>query len=184
MANLNKVLLMGNLTRDPEMRYTQSGTAIVKLGLAVNRRYRNRQTNEMVEETTFVDVEGWGNQAETINQYMRKGRPIFIEGRLKLDSWESQGQKRSKLVVVLENFQFLGSANGGGGGGGGGGRYNNRGQQSSGGQGGQQGQGGGSQGGGSQGGGGGSQVQAGQVAESGPRGAPQGEDLNFDDIPF
>ena len=117
MANLNKVLLMGNLTRDPEMRYTQSGTAIVKLGLAVNRRYRNRSTNEMVEETTFVDVEGWGSQAETINQYMRKGRPIFIEGRLRLDSWEGRdGQKRNKIVVVLENFQFLGSGNGGGGG--------------------------------------------------------------------
>jgi len=109
MANFNKVLLMGNLTRDPELRYLQSGQAVVKIGLAVNRKYRNRNTQEMVEETTFVDVEGWGQQAETFSKYMSKGRPVFIEGRLRLDSWEGKdGQKRNKLVVVMENFQFLG----------------------------------------------------------------------------
>jgi single-strand DNA-binding protein len=112
MANFNKVLLMGNLTRDPELRYLPSGQALVKIGLAVNRKYRNRNTQEQVEETTFVDVEGWGSQAETFGKYMTKGRPVFIEGRLRLDSWEKDGQKRSKLVVVMENFQFLGSGGG------------------------------------------------------------------------
>ena len=110
MASFNKVILMGNLTRDPELRYTQSGQALVKFGLAVNRKYRNKTSQEMVEETTFVDIEGWGNQAETFNQYMSKGRPAFIEGRLRFDKWEDKsGQKRSKLCVVMENFQFLGS---------------------------------------------------------------------------
>jgi single-strand DNA-binding protein len=104
---------MGNLTRDPELRYTQGGTAVVKIGMAVNRKYRNNSTQEMVEETTFVDVEGWGRQAETFNQYMSKGRPVFIEGRLRLDSWEGKdGQKRSKLMVVMENFQFIGGGTG------------------------------------------------------------------------
>ena len=121
LPDINKVMIIGNLGKDPEMRYTQSGTAIVKLGLAVNRRYRNRQSNEMVEETTFVDIEGWGNQAETINQYMRKGRPLFVEGRLKFDSWEREGQRRSKLSVVADTFQFIDSNAGGGEGGGGGG---------------------------------------------------------------
>ncbi|MFQ5845813.1 MAG: single-stranded DNA-binding protein [Planctomycetota bacterium] len=116
MANFNRVFLMGNLTRDPELRYTQAGRALVKFGLAVNRRYRSSSSKEMVEETCFVDIEGWGNQAETFNQYMRKGRPAFIEGRLRLDRWETKdGQKRSKLVVVMENFQFLSSGGGGGG---------------------------------------------------------------------
>lgn len=109
MANLNKVLLIGNLTRDPELRYLQSGQAVVNIGLAVNRKYKNRNTQEMVEETTFVDIEGWGPQAETFSKYMSKGRPVFIEGRLRLNSWEGKdGQKRSKLVVVMDNFQFLG----------------------------------------------------------------------------
>jgi single-strand DNA-binding protein len=113
MANFNKVLLMGNLTRDPELRYLPSGQALVKIGLAVNRKYRNRNTQEQVEETTFVDVEGWGPQAETFSKYMTKGRPVFIEGRLRLDSWEGKdGQKRNKLVVVMENFQFLGGGGG------------------------------------------------------------------------
>ncbi|MHC4933349.1 MAG: single-stranded DNA-binding protein [Planctomycetota bacterium] len=115
MANLNKVFLMGNLTRDPELRYLQSGSAIVKFGLAVNRKYRKSNSQEWVEETTFVDVEGWGKQAETFNQYMSKGRPVFVEGRLRLDQWESkEGQRRSKLVIVMENFQFLGSGAGAG----------------------------------------------------------------------
>jgi len=109
MANFNKVLLIGNLTRDPELKYLQSGQAVVNIGLAVNRKYKNRNTQEMVEETTFVDVEGWGQQAETFSKYMTKGRPVFIEGRLRLDSWEGKdGQKRTKLRVVMENFQFLG----------------------------------------------------------------------------
>ena len=81
MANYNRVLLIGNLTRDPELRYTQGGSAVVKFGMAVNRKYRNNSTQEMVEETTFVDLEGWGRQAETFNQYMSKGRPVFVEGR-------------------------------------------------------------------------------------------------------
>jgi len=109
MSNYNKVILIGNLTRDPELKYTQSGMAVVEIGLAVNRKYRNRNTNEMVEETTFVDISGFGKQAEVFHQYMSKGRPVFIEGRLRLDRWETQdGQKRSKLCVVMENFQFLG----------------------------------------------------------------------------
>ena len=116
MANFNKVLLIGNLTRDPELRYTQSGLALVKFGLAVNRRRRNRDTKETTEETCFVDITGWGSQAETFNQYMRKGRPVFIEGRLQYSTWESkEGQKRSKLEVVMENFQFLGGGGGAGG---------------------------------------------------------------------
>ncbi len=114
MANYNRVLLIGNLTRDPELRYTQSGSSVVKFGMAVNRKYRNNTTQEMVEETTFVDIEGWGRQAETFNQYMSKGRPVFVEGRLRFDSWESkEGQKRTKLVVVMENFQFLGGGGAG-----------------------------------------------------------------------
>lgn len=113
MANFNKVMLMGNLTRDPELRYTPKGTAIARLGIAVNRRWTG-EGGEQREETTFVDVDAFGKQAETLGQYMKKGRPIFIEGRLRLDSWEDKqsGQKRNKLGVVLENFQFLGSGQG------------------------------------------------------------------------
>ena len=118
MANFNKVLLMGNLTRDPEVRYTPKGTAIANIGLAVNRVWTT-ESGEKKEEVTFVDVEVWGRQAETIGQYMSKGRPIFIEGRLKLDSWDDKetGQKRSKMKVVCEGFQFLGAPKGGGTGG-------------------------------------------------------------------
>jgi single-strand DNA-binding protein len=115
MASFNKVILMGNLTRDPELRYTPKGTAIARLGVAVNRRWTS-EGGEQREETTFVDVDAFGKQAETLGQYMKKGRPIFIEGRLRLDSWEDKqtGQKRSKLGVVLENFQFMGSGGQGG----------------------------------------------------------------------
>jgi len=124
MANLNKVMLMGNLTRDPEVRYTPKGTAVAELGLAVNRVY-TAENNEKREETTFVDVTFWGRTAEIAAEYLKKGRPVFIEGRLQLDSWEDKqtGQKRSKLKVVGENMQFLGSRGGGAGeeGGGGGG---------------------------------------------------------------
>ncbi len=133
MASFNKVILMGNLTRDPELRYTPKGTAVANLGIAVNRKWRN-DTGEMQDETTFVDVEAFGKQAETIGQYLKKGRPIMIEGRLRYDQWEDKnsGQKRSKLNVVLENFQFLdsGRSDDQSGGGGGGGNYSGGGGQS------------------------------------------------------
>ena len=117
MANLNKVMLIGNLTRDPELKYTPGNQAVCEIGLAVNRKYRTKD-NEEREETTFVDCEAWGKQAEVLKQYMTKGKPLFVEGRLKLDTWEDKdGGKRSKMRVVIENFQFLGSAGGGGGGG-------------------------------------------------------------------
>ena len=118
MASFNKVILMGNLTRDPEMRYTPSGTAIAKLGLAVNRVWRDTE-GQQKEETTFVDVDAFGKQAETLGQYMQKGRPILVEGRLKLDQWEDKntGQNRSRLGVVLERFTFVGGGGGQAGGG-------------------------------------------------------------------
>ena len=116
---LNKVMLIGRLTRDPESRALPSGSAVVTFGLATNRVYNNRTTGEKVEETTFVDVEAWGRVGETIARFMKKGRQIFIEGRLKFDSWERDGQRRSKLSVVAENFQFIDSQGGGNGGGGG-----------------------------------------------------------------
>ena len=121
MASFNKVVLVGNLTRDPELRYTPKGTAIAKIGLAVNRVWTN-EAGEKKEEVTFVDVDVFGRTAENVGQYMRKGRPILIEGRLKLDQWDDKqtGQKKSKLGVVAETVQFLGSASGGEGGGGGG----------------------------------------------------------------
>ena len=112
MANLNKVMLMGRLTRDPEQRFIPSGQSVVQLGVATNRQFTTN--GEKREETTFVDVEAWGQQAELIHRYLKKGSPIFIEGRLKFDTWESkEGEKRSKLRVVLERFQFLGTAGGG-----------------------------------------------------------------------
>ncbi|MBT6381672.1 MAG: single-stranded DNA-binding protein, partial [Opitutales bacterium] len=107
MPNFNKVFLMGNLTRDPELRATPSGTAVCQFGLAVNRVYNN-SNGERQEETTFVDVEAWGRQAETVSKYVSKGHPLFVEGRLKLDSWENkEGEKRSKMKVVLENMQLI-----------------------------------------------------------------------------
>jgi single-strand DNA-binding protein len=110
MANLNRVLLIGNLTRDPEVRYTPKGTAVADIGLAVNRIY-SAEDGEKKEETTFVDVTLWGRQAEIAGQYLKKGRPVFIEGRLQLDTWDDKqtGQKRSRLRVVSENMQLLGS---------------------------------------------------------------------------
>jgi single-strand DNA-binding protein len=110
MANLNRVLLIGNLTRDPEVRYTPKGTAVTEIGLAVNRIYSG-EDGEKKEETTFVDVTLWARQAEIAGQYLKKGRPVFIEGRLQLDSWDDKqtGQKRSRLRVVAENLQLLGS---------------------------------------------------------------------------
>lgn len=109
MSTLNRVFLMGNLTRDPEVRYTPSGTAVGDLGLAVNETYKNK-AGETVESTVFVDVEVWARQAETCAEYLHKGSPVFVEGRLKLDQWENQqGEKRSKLRVRADRVQFLGS---------------------------------------------------------------------------
>ena len=105
MANFNKVILAGNLTRDPELRYTPKGTAVVKFGMAINRTWKS-ETGESKEEVTFVDVDAWGRQAEVIAQYMRKGRPILVEGRLQLDSWEDKTthEKKSKLKVSFGDF--------------------------------------------------------------------------------
>lgn len=128
MASLNKVMLIGNVTRDPELKYTPKGSAVADLGLAVNRTYTN-QNNEKVEETTFVDVELWGRLAEIAGEYAKKGRSIFIEGRLRIDSWEDKqsGQKRSRLKVVGEGLQLLGGGNRSGGAPGGGGDYESEG---------------------------------------------------------
>jgi single-strand DNA-binding protein len=116
MANFNKVILAGNLTRDPEMRYTPKGTAVVRIGLAINRTWKT-ETGETKEEVTFVDVDAFGRTAEVISQYLKKGRPILMEGRLRYESWDDKqtNQKRSKLGVVLENFQFLDSGRSGDG---------------------------------------------------------------------
>jgi len=123
-ASYNKVLLMGNLTRDPELRYTPKGTAVAKIGLAVNRTWKS-ESGEQKEEVSFIDIDAFGRQAEVLAQYMKKGSPLFVEGRLKLDTWEDKNtkQKVSKLKVVLESFNFIGgpregAAAGGGGGGG------------------------------------------------------------------
>lgn len=108
MAAFNKVILIGNLTRDPDLRVTNTGLSICKLGLAVNRSYTTKE-GDSKDETTYVDIDAFGKQAEILSKYMQKGKPLMIEGRLKLDQWESSdGQKRSKLGVVLENFQFIG----------------------------------------------------------------------------
>lgn len=111
MASYNKVILIGNLTRDPELRYTPKGVAIARIGLAVNRNWRDSNSGELREEVTFVDVDAFGKQAETLGQYMKKGSPLMVEGRLRLDTWEDKqtSQKRSRLGVVLESFQFLDS---------------------------------------------------------------------------
>jgi len=117
MASFNRVLLMGNFTRDPQMKYLPSQTPVVEFGLATNRRFK-AASGEMRDETTFVDCAAFGRQAEVINQYCTKGKPILIEGRLKFDSWDDKngGGKRSKLSVVVENFQLLGGRSDGGGG--------------------------------------------------------------------
>jgi single-strand DNA-binding protein len=114
MANLNKVMLIGNVTRDPEIKYTPKGSAVTDLGIAVNRVF-TPEGGEKREETTFVDVTLWGRQAEIAGEYCKKGRSIYVEGRLQLDSWEDKasGQKRTKLRVVGENFQLLGPRPGG-----------------------------------------------------------------------
>ena len=112
MASYNRVVLVGNLTRDPELRYIPSGTAVSEIGLAVNDRVK--RNDQWVEETTFVDVTLWARTAEVANEYLGKGSSVLIEGRLKLDTWEKDGQKRSKLRVVGEKMQMLGGRSGGG----------------------------------------------------------------------
>ena len=115
MASFNRVILMGNITRDIELRYTPGGQAVTDVGLAVNDRRKN-QAGEWVDETTFVDVTLWGRTAEIASEYLSKGSPVLFEGRLKLDTWEQEGQKRSKLRVVGERMQMLGARPGAGGG--------------------------------------------------------------------
>jgi single-strand DNA-binding protein len=164
MANFNKVLLMGNLTRDPELRYAgggrdssrEGGGAVCKFGLAVNRQWRN-QAGEKQEETCFVDIVVFGRQAENCNEYLRKGRPVFVEGRLNYNQWEDKesGQKRSKLEVVGESVQFLGSRDGAGGPGGGQGGNRSR-----------------------------DEVPAGAANAPAPRSKPADAGVGFDDIPF
>ena len=132
MASFNRVILLGNLTRDIEVRYLQSGMAVADIGMAVNDR-RKGQNGEWIEETTFVDVTLWGRTAEVASEYLSKGSPLLVEGRLKYDTWEKDGQKRSKLSVVCERMQMVGSKGGGGGAEGGGGR-GERGRSSGGGQ--------------------------------------------------
>src|ERR1700733_21176 len=118
MASFNRVILVGNLTRDPELRYTPKGTAVARITLAVNRTFTSGEGGEKKEEVSFVDVDVWGRQAEVISQYMKKGRPLLVEGRLKQDTWEDKNtkQKQSKLKVVLESFSFIDSKGPDGGG--------------------------------------------------------------------
>jgi len=169
-GNFNKVFLMGNLTRDVEMRKAGQ-TNVANIGLAVNRKFK-AASGEFREETTFVDCEAWGRTAETMAQYLAKGRPVFIEGRLKLDQWQDQqGQNRSKLKVVIDSFQFIDSRQGAGGDGGDGGGGGNYGGGSG---------GGGNYGGGSGGGGGGN------YNDAPPSGPPAGnyQPVTDDEIPF
>jgi single-strand DNA-binding protein len=118
MASYNRVILVGNLTRDPELRYIPSGTAVTDIGLAINERWK-KPSGEWVEETTFVDVTLWARQAEVASEYLSKGSSVLIEGRLKLDTWEKDGKKNYKLRVVGDRMQMLGGKGGGAGGGGG-----------------------------------------------------------------
>ena len=109
MPNYNKCLLMGNLTRDPELKQTPNNQSVAQIGIALNRKFKDRDGN-MREETTYVDCEAWGRTAEVMAQYLSKGKPVFVEGRLKLDQWQDKdGNNRSKLKVVIENFQFIDS---------------------------------------------------------------------------
>ncbi len=179
MAALNKVLLMGNLTRDPELRYIPSGTAVAKLGLAVNREYQDRQSGEKKEDVCFLDITVWGKQAEVCNQYLSKGRSVFIEGRLEYSTWETkEGDKRSKIEVIAERVQFLGGRRDEEGGGGPR-RESSRGSApASGARAGAPGPNGGSPAGASAG-------ARSAVKEGGPPPASGGsDDLNLDDIPF
>lgn len=177
MASYNKVILLGNLTRDPQVRYTPGGTAVAEIGLAVNRQWFDKQSNQKKEETTFVDVTLWGRQAEVAGEYLAKGRSVLIEGRLQLDQWEDKtsGEKRSKLKVVGEEMKMVGGRGEGGGdfGGGGGGGSQQRG-----------------------GGGGGRGPQGGRKPAGRPAAAEEGgssadsfydsapQDIPDDDVPF
>ncbi len=119
MANFNKIILIGNLTRDPELKYLPNNTAVCEFGMAINHRWRDKDGNQK-EDVCFVDVSAFGRQGETINQYMAKGRPLLVEGRLKYDQWTAQdGSKRSRHSVILDGFQFLGDRGGERSGGGG-----------------------------------------------------------------
>ena len=188
MASFNKVILMGNLTRDPEVRYIPSGSAVTELGLAVNRTWFDKASNTRKEEVSFIDVTLWGRTAEIAGEYLSKGRPVLIEGRLQMDSWEDRetGKKRSKLKVVGDQMTMLGSRGDGGGGGGGGRQQSQGGGQQQGGGGGYQQQ---------QGGGGGYQQQAPQQQQQGggggddPAGSfydnpPSGGGAPDDEVPF
>lgn len=162
MANFNKVILMGNLTRDVEMRTTQGGMQIAKLGMAINRKWS--QNGEQKESTCFVDLTAFGRQAEVLSQYVGKGSPLFVEGRLEYSTWEGQdGQKKNKLEVVIDNFQFVGAprsageGGSGGGSGGGGGSPARRAPNSGGGSGG---------------------------ARRGGEAASEGGEVDYGDIPF
>ena len=114
MANVNKVILIGNVTRDPEVKFTSKGSAVTDIALAINRNY-TLDNGEKREETTYVDVELWGRLAEIAGEYAKKGRPVYVEGRLRMDSWDDKatGQKRSRMKVVGENLQLLGARTGG-----------------------------------------------------------------------
>lgn len=163
MSSYNKVILMGNLTRDPELRFTQNNVAICKIGLAVNRRFKD-QSGEWRDEATFIDVTIFGKRGEAFARFHSKGKPAFVEGRLQYDTWEDQsGQKRSKLYVVAENWEFVGGGRGQEGGGyAGGGGYREQ----------QAGAGGGGAGGG------------GYSAPDGDYGRPEPDYLEVDDTPF
>ena len=186
MASFNKVMLMGNLTRDPQLKHLPSQTAVCEIGLACNRKFRT-SNGEDREEVLFIDCTAFGRQAEVINQYCQKGKPIFIEGRLKLDTWEDRqgGGKRSKHTVVIDNFQFIGGRDdaGGGGnyGGGGGGGYS----RGNGGGGGDYSSRGGSSGGGNYGNDQGNNQGGGQQSRQ-PANEPFDDNEQFgeDDIPF
>ena len=118
MASYNKVILMGNLTRDPELKYLPSGAAVANIGLAVNRVYNDRQSGERKEEVCFVDLDAFGRTAEIINEYFQKGRPILVEGRLRFQTWDTDdGQRRSKHSVMVDRFEFVGGRQDGDGGG-------------------------------------------------------------------
>jgi single-strand DNA-binding protein len=122
MPSFNRVILIGNLTRDPELRYIPSGTAVTEIGLAVNER-RKGPNGEKIDEVNFIDVTLWGRTAEIVSEYLGKGSPVLVEGKLKQDRWEKDGQKHSKLKVVGDRIEFIGGKEGSGGGGGGGGSY-------------------------------------------------------------
>lgn len=109
MASFNKIIMIGNLTKDPDYKQSTSGRGLCKLSIASNRQYKSKQTNALVQEVCFIDVDVWGPQAESCKQYLQKGRPILVEGYLKLDTWESEGQTRRRHLIVADNIVFLGS---------------------------------------------------------------------------